>query len=331
FCAAEEDLTALLVQSLSVPADLEKKRKKTALANVIADIKDKALKLLKTASCSEDEIKNALEKLEKEQRNIELSSNITVNSVVENKFSALRSQLINAAEEYNRSTYESIIAKLEVSEDIQSDAASVNGYLEGVWENFERASEKRFTEALEEISKELSKQIAIDCDNILDIVRPIGIGTDFKKINLKNNAVDISDVIDEKADKTKKMKRMTLLISGGLLILSGPVVSVAALVGGNLLIKYNKGNDAAYKDEIIESVKKSCDGVVIDVKNSIISSIEQAEKKAKDNVKVIYADVVDAVIGLANDAIKKAEGLREERTVLEKFVNIAIPETESLL
>lgn len=331
FCAEEKDLTAMLVQSISDPADLEDKRKKTVLANVIADIKDKGLKLLKTASCGEDKIKEALENLEKERRNIELSSNITVNSVVENKFSALNSQLIGAAEEYNRSAYESIIAKLKVSEDIQSDAASVNGYLEGVWRNFEIASEKRFTEALEEISKELSKQIAIDCDNILDIVRPIGIDADFKKIRLKNNSVDISDVIDEKADKTKKMKRMTLLISGGLLVLSGPLVSAAVLIGGNLLIKYNKGNDAEFKDEIIKSVKKSCEDVVIDVKKSIISSIEQAEKKAKDNVKVIYADVVDAVIGLANDAVKKAEGLREQRASLEKFINITIPDIECLL
>ena len=99
----------------------------------------------------------------------------------------------------------------------------------------------------------------------------------------------------------------------------------------NYLSTFNQLTEFDKKNEIIKSVKKSCEDVVIDVKKSIISSIEQAEKKAKDNVKVIYADVVDAVIGLANDAVKKAEGLREQRASLEKFINITIPDIESLL
>lgn len=324
----------------------------SALCNLVENINDEQLKTqrekriltacfnvlevyinsqLELAEVDIDKLNEAIKKIEAERKNIEFSGKLVLNSTIENMYGEMKNKIISAADRYGDDAYESIRARLTVSDTIEKDINNIAPYLKKIWVNFEREIGKHMASEQEQIAGVLEQQISSDCKRIVDILE----GSSFNETIYISTVDILSEIsfgdIDESKAKKNKMLSKGMLIASIALAFVNPLWGLAGVAGTSAFTLSNNKNLDETKTKVLSALPNECNSIKHGVESQIESAIEKAKKDSCDNVWKVYSEVLDSLMIAIFKYMDQIKVAKEKVSILQSVLNNEMLEAKANL
>lgn len=276
---------------------------------------------LELAEVDIDKLNKAIKKIEVERKNIEFSGKLVLNSTIENMYGEMKNKIISAADRYSDDAYESIRARLTVSNTIEKDINNIASYLKTVWANFEREIGKHMASEQEQIASVLEQQISSDCKRMVDILE---VNSFDGTINI-STALLLSDIsfgdMDESKAKKNKMLSKGMLITSIALAFVNPLWGLVGVAGTSAFTLSNNKNLDETKAKVLSALPNECNSIKRGVERQIEAAIEKAKKESCDNVWKVYSEVLDNLMATIFRYIDQIKAAKEKAAILQSVLN----------
>lgn len=305
-----------------------KKRILTACFDVLEVYINSQLKL---AEVDIDKLNEAIKKIEAERKNIEFSGKLVLNSTIENMYGEMKNKIISAADRYGDDAYESIRARLTVSNTIEKDINNIAPYLKTVWANFEREIGKHMASEQEQIASVLEQQISSDCKRMVDILEVSSFG---ETIHISTASL-LSDIsfgdMDESKTKKNKMLSKGMLIASIALAFVNPLWGLVGVAGTSVFTLSNNKNLDEAKAKVLSALPNECNSIKRGVERQIEAAIEKAKKESCDNVWKVYSEVLDSLMAAIFRYMDQIKVAKEKASILQSVLNNEMLEAKANL
>lgn len=286
---------------------------------------------LELAEVDIDKLNEAIKKIEAERKNIEFSGRLVLSSTVENMYGEMKNKIISAADRYSDDAYESIRARLTVSNTLEKDINNIAPYLKTVWANFEKEIGKHMASEQEQIASVLEQQISSDCKRMVDILE---VSSFDGAINISTASL-LSDIsfgdMDESKAKKNKMLSKGMLIASIALAFVNPLWGLVGVAGTSAFTLSNNKNLDEAKAKVLSALPNECNSIKRGVERQIEAAIENAKKESCDNVWKVYSEVLDNLMDAIFKYMEQIKAAKEKADILQSILNNEMLEAKTNL
>lgn len=332
YIPSDEILSDKIAEVISESEMLEKKRIGQIVKNCIDELKCSAYKLLDAKQFDIEDLRKMVERLDNERKEIEISGKIAVGNVVNNLFTDLKYQIVNAADEYIDDAYRNIHNRISTTDSVVADIKHIPTYLEKVCELFEKkASEKIFKE-YEIISFDLANLIENDCERIISLVQVPGFENFLPEINVYEKILSdrfsysnfSSNEIDKKAKSNKTFSKGMIVASVALAFID-PVLGISTLIGSRIYNNYRtKETENEARKTVLDGLLDECSALKKSIVTQITNELEHTQQMVTDNLEKVYDEIIKSLIETICAAVDQIEKAKKEFELISNFLNSEI-------
>lgn len=301
-------------------------RIKNILNNLFANFKELVEDLLNSADINISTSAKAIKQLESNRKELEAAGRVTAENMVKNIYSDFKFKAIESIENYSDSAKNSILKKVEKSNDIEALSQDIEPYLKSVWKTYEIHFSKKISQAREYAVERLIKQVEMDTDRIIN-------NLDAETVELIEKAIHGADTWktpdfygmgvgeNSREDFVKKTVKGIMLTSVPLFFVN-PVYGIVTLIGSQIYKRSQKSSILEEEKRLVsESVEKYCEELKKIITVSIIDGLDNEADECRSNIKIAYASLIDLLIKEIQSYSAKMEVVREKRIILEEALN----------
>ncbi len=310
----------------------EEKHKNMVIKNCLRGMQERASELLKASKVDTEKLKAAMDKLERERKDIELSGRILLESTLENMYADLKNQIIEAADQYNEDAYNSIRNRIETTKKVEQDVDSIPTYLKAVWGNFENEVKVKFALEQDRISADLEHQMETICNRLLhmldleegsELMQQLSMEVGFTAYTMDAN--------DAPRASREKLISKGLMIASIALAFVNPVWGLAAFVTTRFFKRSRDNNSEDLRRKVLDELYGECSSIKEKVVEQIAAVIDDAKKNFAKNIGNVYSDMINSMIASIVHFMEQIKQLQMQEELLWAIVEEEIPAIRNLM
>ena len=310
----------------------EEKHKKMVIKNCLNCIEQRVSELLKASNLDTEKLKTAIEKMERERKDIEMSGRLLMESSVENMYANLKNQIVDAADRYNEDAYNSIRDRIETTKNVEQDVDSIHPYLKAVWENFENEIKAKFAAEQDKISGDLERQMEQVRSSLVRML-DLGEGSELMQhLGIAAGSVAYTGNPDEASKKSHaKLLSKGLMLASIALAFVNPVWGLAAFVGTRFFQRSRENSSEDLRRKVLDELHGECSSIKEKVVEQITAVIAEAKENSKKNIGNVFSEMIDSMMDSILNFIEQIKKLQKQEELLQAIVSGEIPAIRNLM
>ena len=327
FLSCDEMIENRIAEVVSEKEMLEKKRNEQLVKNCINELKCYSEKMLETKNLDIDELRKMVEKLNEEKEEIEISGKIAIGNVVNNLFTDLKYQIVNAADNYMDDAYKNIHNRISTTDSVTNDIKHIPTYLEKICQLFERKASEKIQEEYEKITIELAKMIENDCKKIMSVIQIPGFEKYFLEMGYEFALTDrfgflenAKNEFDEKVKTNKKLSK-GMIIASVALAFANPVLGISTLIGSRIYNNYRtQETEKEARNTVLEGLLAECADLKKNIVSQISNELSVTQQKTSDALERVYGEIINSLIKAICAAVDEIEKLKKELDLVSELL-----------
>lgn len=339
----EEDskLMEWMIHFLENDQILERNRKRT-VKNAMTAITEQMKAYAESVSVDSETVQTTISQLKKQQKSLELAGKLASESILENAFNKLKSQLCDSIRDYNEQMFEKIKEIIEKTplDQLENVYEKVDGYISGAWDYYIKVTSEKTNADMKVIEDQLMKQMETDVSNMITeldeaaqrtIYNALGLGDEFMSTLCQFVFYSDKIMLGSITKQIQKETRNMMLLSIPLFFVN-PLVSVGNLFIANAYGKHKINNQLKdAKQDMIKHIEFCCN-------HNIEKMIYQVELDLDDQMRAGAIKIMSSyneLIHKLEDKVLELEKEQKERIQLKDYlkekVEVSFPDLEKNL
>ena len=328
FLSSDEMIENKIAEVISEKETLETKRKEQLVKNCINELKNISEKLLETKNLDLDELRKMVERLDEERKEIEISGKIAIGNVVNNLFTDLKYQLVNAADNYMDDAYKNIHNRISTTDSVTNDIKHIPAYLEKICQLFEKKASEKVQEEYEKITLELARMIENDCKKIMSLVQVPGFEKYFLEANYEFVLTErfgflesAKSEFDEKVKTNKKLSKGMIVTSVALAFVN-PALGISTLIGSRIYNNYRtQETESEARKTVLDGLLSECADLKKEIVAYMSNELSNTQQKTSESLERVYSEIINSLVKAICAAIKEIEKLKKELNMIFELLN----------